>query len=62
MFSKGLRKPFHTLHNVLMDGQVIKHGESKAELKTSDPGFTGVNTSKEAVQEVWISHLAGSSG
>lgn len=45
-----------------MVGQVIKHGESKAELKTSDLGFTGVNTSKEAVQEVWISHLAGSSG
>lgn len=50
------------LHNVLMDGQVIKHGKSKAELKTFDPGFTGVNTSKEAVQEVWISHLAGSLG
>lgn len=45
-----------------MDGQVIKHGKSKPELKTSDPGFTGVNPSKEAVQEAWISHLAGFSG
>lgn len=32
-----------------MDEQVIKQGESKAELKPPDPGFTGVNTSKEAV-------------
>lgn len=44
----------------VMDGQVIKHGESKAELETCDPGFTGVNTSKVVVEDC-ISHLAGSS-
>lgn len=45
-----------------MDGQLIKHRKSKAEFKTSDPRFTDVHISKEAVQEVWFSHLAGSSG
>lgn len=34
---------------MFVDGQVIKHGESKAGLKTPDPGFTGVNTTKEAI-------------